>query len=241
MDSSEVTVGKFARLSGLSVHTLRHYDDIGLLSPARVDEESGYRIYDRAQLVRARRIFSLRWVDMGLDDIRVVLDDPAHSEQTLSRHREVLERRHSKLTAALGDVDRILSGDAVDYEPPPVARPVQIKLLVNDLDVAAGFYSEAFGFRMTVSQRTDEGDFGGFVFGEYGAPDFFLVHLQTADYAGAAGPATIGLLMPDLDVAHERAVSAGAIVVLDPHESQGMPRCSAVRDPDGNVVFLYQG
>ncbi|MDR2998692.1 MAG: MerR family transcriptional regulator [Microbacterium sp.] len=237
----EVTVGTFARLSGLSVHTLRHYDEIGLLVPERVDADTGYRYYTRTQLPRARRIASLRWIDMGLDDIRLVLDVPARAEDVLVAHRARLERQHSRLSAALGDVDRFLAGELPDYEPPVVARPVQIKLLVSDRDAAAGFYADAFGFRATVTQRTDEGDFDGFVFGEYGQPDFFLIHLQTAEHLGAAGPATIGLLVPDLEAAHRRALAAGAGEVGGPHEVQGMPRCSAVRDPDGNVVFLYQG
>ena len=241
MAPDEFTVGTFARLSGLSVHTLRHYDEIGLLVPARVGEDSGYRYYDRSQLPRARRISALRWVDLGLDDVPIVLDDPDGAADVLAAHRTVLARTHSRVTAALGDVERILAGDAPDYELPAVARPVQIKLLVGDPDAAAGFYADAFGFRLTATQRTSDGDFDGFVFGEYGAPDFFLIHFQTADYPGATGPATIGLLVPDLDAAHRRALDAGAESVLTPHDTEGMPRAAAVRDPDGNVVFLYQG
>ncbi|MDQ0374190.1 VOC family protein [Cellulomonas humilata] len=79
------------------------------------------------------------------------------------------------------------------------------------------------------------------MFGRYGESDFFLVHLQTADCPGAAGPATIGGLVDDLDVAHRRALDAGATEVLGPHDTMGMPRSSAVRDPDSNEVWLYQG
>ena len=62
MDDAElVTIGRFARLTGLSTGTLRHYDEVGLLTPASVDPASGYRRYRRDQAGRARQIAMLRW------------------------------------------------------------------------------------------------------------------------------------------------------------------------------------
>lgn len=59
-----MTIGRFAQLSGLSIHALRHYDDVGLLEPAVVDADTGYRRYQRGQIQRARLIGSLRWIDL---------------------------------------------------------------------------------------------------------------------------------------------------------------------------------
>ncbi|RHA38982.1 MerR family transcriptional regulator [Cellulomonas rhizosphaerae] len=241
MDIDEIPIGRFGRLCGLSVHTLRHYDDVGLLVPARVDESTGYRWYRADQLERARQIRSLRWTDLSIDDTRTVLDDPAGAAAVFEAHRARLERERSRIAASIGDTERFASDGLPTSGPPAGARPVQIKLLVSDQDAAAAFYIDAFGFDDDVTQRTADEDFSGFMFGRYGESDFFLVHLQTADYPGAAGPATIGLLVDDLDAAHRRALDAGAAEVLGPHESQGMPRSSAVRDPDANVVWLYQG
>lgn len=50
--------------SGLSVHALRHYDDVGLLLPAHVDPEPNYRRYRREQIQTARMIQALRWIDL---------------------------------------------------------------------------------------------------------------------------------------------------------------------------------
>ena len=76
MTSDELmTIGRFARLSGVSVHALRHYDDIGLLVPAQVDAASGYRRYAAGQLRLARLIRALRWTDLPIDGIRQVLAD----------------------------------------------------------------------------------------------------------------------------------------------------------------------
>ncbi|MET8757598.1 VOC family protein [Lentzea sp. NPDC004782] len=55
------------------------------------------------------------------------------------------------------------------------------------------------------------------------------------------GPTTFGLLVDDLDARHSRALAAGATEVVAPRDRQGMPRSAAVRDPDGNRIWLYQG
>lgn len=72
-----LTIGAFARAARLSPKALRLYDDLGLLSPARVDPASGYRLYDPAQLERARLVAWLRRLGMPLARIRTVCDLPA--------------------------------------------------------------------------------------------------------------------------------------------------------------------
>ncbi|MEV5822446.1 MerR family transcriptional regulator [Micromonospora haikouensis] len=67
-----LTIGGFARAARLTPKALRLYDEVGLLRPAAVDPESGYRLYDPAQLERARLIASLRRIGMPLAEIRAV-------------------------------------------------------------------------------------------------------------------------------------------------------------------------
>jgi DNA-binding transcriptional MerR regulator len=69
-----VSIGEFARLSRLSPKALRIYDEPGLLYPAAVDPDSGYRWYDTAQLDRARLIASLRALGVPLATIGPMLD-----------------------------------------------------------------------------------------------------------------------------------------------------------------------
>ncbi len=167
-----MTIGRFARLTGLSIGTLRHYDDVGLLPPASVDPASGYRRYCRDQISRARQI---------------------------------------------------------------------AMLAVDDVDAAVEFYVKAFGFRHEAVRRTEQADYSAFIFGAYGQDDFFLTHLITGqDRMDLPGPSTFGLLVEDLDAYHARAVDAGATEVVAPHDAEGMPRNSAVRDPSGNWIGLAQ-
>ncbi len=69
-----LTIGEFARASRLSPKALRLYDELGLLTPARVDPVSGYRLYEPGQLDRARLVARLRRLGMPLARIRMVCD-----------------------------------------------------------------------------------------------------------------------------------------------------------------------
>jgi len=68
-------IGEFASLTGISIHMLRNYDKIGLLSPALVDPANGYRSYEAAQILRARQIQILKELGFGLSEIAAMLAD----------------------------------------------------------------------------------------------------------------------------------------------------------------------
>jgi DNA-binding transcriptional MerR regulator len=70
-----IRIGDFARLSHVSIATLRHYDEIGLLTPSVVDRVTGYRYYAVAQLPRLNRIVALKGLGFSLDQIQRVLQD----------------------------------------------------------------------------------------------------------------------------------------------------------------------
>ena len=77
MTTELLTIGDFARRTGLTPKALRLYDDLGLLAPAEVDPSSGYRRYAEEQLDRARLVATLRLVGMPLARIEEVLGAPA--------------------------------------------------------------------------------------------------------------------------------------------------------------------
>jgi effector-binding domain-containing protein len=90
-----VPIGRFSKMTRLSVKALRLYDEIGLLPPAHVDPSSGYRYYDLGQANRAAAVRILRLVDMPLDEIRAIVeaDNTELAHKHLVIHRERLAER----------------------------------------------------------------------------------------------------------------------------------------------------
>ena len=82
----QMSIGEFARRSRLSAKALRLYDELGLLPPARVDEDSGYRFYEPDQLKQARLIAALRQLQVPLAEIKAIL--PLEPVQAADRVRE---------------------------------------------------------------------------------------------------------------------------------------------------------
>ena len=112
MDDDLLSIGRFARLAGLSVGALRHYDEQDLLRPADIDRFTSYRRYRRGQLELARTIARLRDLELPLDEIREVLamDDPAEQRRRLASHRARIEARTNRLTRLLHVVGRMSDG-----------------------------------------------------------------------------------------------------------------------------------
>ena len=114
----EMSIGEFSRRSRLSPKALRLYDGLDLLSPARVDELSGYRYYEDAQLDQARLIATLRQVGVPLTTAKELLElDPAELAEQLRVFWRDVETRHAgqrELVTAL--VDRLTGRNTVMYE-----------------------------------------------------------------------------------------------------------------------------
>jgi DNA-binding transcriptional MerR regulator len=90
-------IGVVARMANVSVRTLRHYDDIGLLEPAEVDPATGYRRYAPEQLHRLHRILVLRDLGVPLGEIGALLADGVTVEQL----RGILRLRQAEVRARL--------------------------------------------------------------------------------------------------------------------------------------------
>jgi DNA-binding transcriptional MerR regulator len=69
-----LSIGEFSRVGGVSIRTLRHYDETGLLRPAKVDPDTGYRSYRASQLGRLNRILAMKELGLSLTQARQLLD-----------------------------------------------------------------------------------------------------------------------------------------------------------------------
>ncbi|MFH8982712.1 MerR family transcriptional regulator [Streptomyces varsoviensis] len=102
-----LSIGAFARWVGLAPSALRFYDDCDVLRPARVDEATGYRYYDRAQRSRAVALRRLRAAGLPLGEVGVVLDgEPEEARRVLHAHllrtRDLAETARAAVEEALG-------------------------------------------------------------------------------------------------------------------------------------------
>lgn len=78
------TVGEVAELAGVSVRTLHHYDELGLVVPSE-RSDAGYRLYDHADLERLQEVLTLRAMEVPLAEIKALLDDPTHDRLEVLR------------------------------------------------------------------------------------------------------------------------------------------------------------
>jgi DNA-binding transcriptional MerR regulator len=103
------TVGEVADLAGVTVRTLHHYDELGLLSPSG-RSEAGYRLYAYDDLARLREILIWRTLGFPLTEIAALLDDPGHDRlAALERQRELIERETDRLGALAAAVDAAIA------------------------------------------------------------------------------------------------------------------------------------
>src|SRR5450432_1267163 len=111
----QYTVKQAAKLSGVSVRTLHHYDEIGLLKPAHLGENR-YRYYGREELLRLQQILFHRELGFSLDEIGRTLDAKGFDKvAALKAHRTKLEaetRRYRQLMRTIDDTLAALEGAA---------------------------------------------------------------------------------------------------------------------------------
>ncbi|MDQ3758278.1 MAG: MerR family transcriptional regulator [Actinomycetota bacterium] len=121
-DNPLLRIGPFSRAASLSVKALRAYHEAGLLVPAEVDPQTGYRSYSVAQLTDAAVIRRLRDLDVPLQAVRQVLDarDPEVTKKVLAEHGSVLEARLATTQQAIDEL-------YVALDAPALHTPVHIR------------------------------------------------------------------------------------------------------------------
>ena len=119
MNTTALTVGQVAGLASVTIRTLHHYDEIGLVVPER--SESGYRIYGGPQIDRLQEVLFFRELGFSLEDITSIVGGPTYArESALLRQRKLLEVKTERLMALLDAIDQAIrtetSGETMNYE-----------------------------------------------------------------------------------------------------------------------------
>jgi DNA-binding transcriptional MerR regulator len=146
-----LSIGEFARLGQVSPRMLRHYDQLGLLQPERVDPDTGYRFYGVRQLGRLHRIVALRDLGFTLEQISTLLEGELSPEQL----RGMLRLRRAELEQSVADAQsrlrrveahlRAIEGSNTVKAQDVVIKETQPLRVAEARDVAAGLDPEHVG------------------------------------------------------------------------------------------------
>jgi DNA-binding transcriptional MerR regulator len=144
--SQLISIGEFARLTGLSVGTLRHYAEVGVLTPADVDSETSYRRYRRDQVPDGQLVATLRELEVPLEEVRELLatDDPAARRGLLHRHRSRVEARAARLGRILHHLTHLIDPSQTPEETPMATTASDELDPQSQKALAAGFFNRVW-------------------------------------------------------------------------------------------------
>ncbi|MBB4935065.1 DNA-binding transcriptional MerR regulator/uncharacterized glyoxalase superfamily protein PhnB [Lipingzhangella halophila] len=250
----KLKVGELARRSGLSIRSLRYYDQIGLLKPSG-RSEGGHRLYEDADVRRLYRICLLRRAGLALEEIARALDDPTWDLANAMRtHLNLLDRRQAVRAQLRRRLAAMVARLAADTAPAteefldtmeemtmlesPVQRRIGI-LVYEDIPAAHAHLVRVFGLG---EGRLHYADDGTCVHGEVDAGDGVIWLHRVAPEHGLASPASLGaatgttaIMVDDVDSHHRHAVSEGADIAYPPTDMPYGYREYGARDPEGGL------
>ena len=104
------TVKEISKITGISIRTLRYYDEIGLLKPSRVTE-AGYRLYDDQELEKLQEILFYKELEIPLSDIKKIMENPEYDKQkALAVQKSLLEQKRNRLNGIIELIDDVMKG-----------------------------------------------------------------------------------------------------------------------------------
>lgn len=181
-----LTVKQLAAISGITVRTLHHYDEVGLLKPASVGA-NGYRYYGRRELVRLQRILFHRELGVPLNEIAALLDlEGGNHLAVLQRHRERLEAERERYRILIETIDRTMAD-------------LKGEMPMANADLYKGFSQEK------------QADYEAWLIEQYGQPMRVSIERAKTCYAklDAAEQATRGSELREVEEALAEALRSG--------------------------------
>src|ERR1700730_12588539 len=135
--SDELTIGDFSLMTHLSIKTLRYYHQVGLLEPAEVDPNTGYRHYRVEQIPTAQIIQRFRDLDMPIDEVKAVLAAPDLDTRNalIATHLDRLEGELEQTAKAVLSLRTLLEPThapiSVAHQTIPATQAVGIQVVVD--------------------------------------------------------------------------------------------------------------
>jgi DNA-binding transcriptional MerR regulator len=201
----QLTVGRLAELAGVTVRTLHHYDELGLVTPSG-RTAAGYRVYAAADVERLREVLTYRRLGFGLREVAELVSDPGvDSVGHLRRQRSLLAEQQEHAAALIAAIDKELEARTMGIKLTP-----QEQLEVFGTDKAGGEWADEARERwgetdayQQSQQRT----------AAYGKEDWQRIKAESdaglTAFAGAlrAGRPATGLEAMDLAERHRQHIS----------------------------------
>jgi DNA-binding transcriptional MerR regulator len=199
-----LSIGDFCRATQLSIKTLRHYHRLGLLKPADIDPETGYRRYTGEQIPQAQVIRRFRELDMPLDKIREVLGAPdlAARNERIAHHLEHLEAELSRTQHSVDSLRALLTPETalgpIELRKVGEVRVASVTATV-DVDESMAWFPGALGeiYATLEAQEIRATDYAGGVYANelftqrIGEATMFVPCEQPVRPTGRVVPATI--------------------------------------------------
>ena len=251
-------VGELARASGLSIRTVRYYDQIGLLTSSR-RSPAGHRLYDDTDVQRLYRVCLLRRVGLPLAEIGKALDESGWDlRHAMLAHLDLVDHQQAIGAALRRRLAAMVS--ATDPEHSSTESPSTTQLLktmedmtmlddivhrrisilvYDDIATMHAWLVRVFGLGAGRLERDGE---GRCVHGEVQAGDGVIWLHQVSPQFGLASPKTLGaatgttaVMVEDVDSHHRHAVEEGAEVIYPPTNQPYGYREYSARDPEGGL------
>lgn len=154
------TVKEVSELTGISIRTLRYYDEIDLLKPAKVTE-SGYRLYDERSLIKLRQIMFFRELEVPLSEIKAIMkDSESDNHKILETQKITLEMKRNRLNGMIELISDVLKGgDKMSFEAfhdDDIQKIIRHSLEVmskEDKQTIIEYYGDIEKFKKTVSEN----------------------------------------------------------------------------------------
>src|SRR5260370_838457 len=125
-----IKIGEFSRMGRVSIKALRHYDEIGLLRPALVDHQTGYRYYSIRQLPILNRLLVYKKLGFSLEQSRILLRDDVGTD----RMRDLLRARRAELAATIeAQREQLMEVEARIAEIEREGHPPRYEVLIKDM------------------------------------------------------------------------------------------------------------
>lgn len=220
-----MTIGDFSRASRLSAKALRFYHDKGVLAPASVDPDNGYRLYAVEQIADAQVIRALRDLDVPLGEIRDVLSAPDATTRAavLAVHADRLEGQLRRTRESLGTLRRMLTSPppdvAISYRQQPATTALGIERVIDRSDLGEWFRAGMAELRQTAGSLVGAGPYSGL--------------WSTELFVDGRGPAALYVPVADDD----QAVGRGNVRRIQVPAAQLAVATSV--GPDENVAAAY--